>query len=70
MVTTDNGHYGIILETKASGEKKILYLEDKKGALTSFELVREVHEVNNCREKNELMFSYSSACQMSQEVSK
>ena len=47
MVNTGGSHYGIILETKDQSNKEVLYLEDKEEDLTSFRVIRNVHEVNN-----------------------
>ena len=69
MVTTDSSHYGIILETRNRGDKKILYLEDKETDLTSFKFIRKVYKVNNHKGSDQLVSAYSRAGWMSPEVS-
>ena len=66
MVDTPGGHYGIVLETQKRNdvhyiedafgdEMGVLFLEDKAGELCSFKAVRQVHEVNRHKQKDQLL---------------
>ena len=62
MIDTAGGHYVVILETKKKQDSNILYLEDtdliilfledKRGDLSSFKVVRKICKVN-CHKSNE-----------------
>ena len=76
MIDTQGGHYGIVLETQkrhnvlyledALGDKLgILFLEDKEQELCSFKAIRQVHEVNQHKQKDQLIAAYRNAGWMS-----
>ena len=73
------GHYGIVLETQkmhnvlyledALGDKfVVLFLEDREKELCSFKAVRQVHEVNHHKQKDELIAAYRNTGWMSPEL--
>ena len=76
MEYTAGGHYGIVLETrKEKGDSPfddqysgILFMEDKKGELCSFETVKKVHEINRYKDKEQLLQVYRNAAWMSPEM--
>ena len=79
MIDTQGGHYGIVLETQkkhndlyledALGDKLgVLFLEDKEEELCSFKAVRQVHEVNRHKQKDQLIAAYRNAGWMSPEL--
>ena len=66
MVDTQGGHYGIVLETQKRNnvlqledalgdEMGVLFLEDKAEEPCSFKAVRQVHEVNRHKQKDQLL---------------
>ena len=70
MIDTTGGHYGIILETRKRQDTNmflveddlgILFVQDEKGDLCSFRLVRNVHEVNIHKGKEQLLAAYRKA---------
>ena len=79
MVDTQGGHYGIVLEIQKRNnvhyiedafgdEMGILFLEDKAGKLCSFKAVRQVHEVNRHKQKDQLLACYKNAGWLSPEL--
>ena len=77
MEDTAGGHYGIVLETRNNkegdlplGEEDvgILFMEDKKGELCSFNAVKKVHELNRHKGKEQLLQGYRNAEWMSPEI--
>ena len=72
MIDTQGGHYGIVLETQkrhnilylegALGDEiSVFFLEDKEEELCSFKAVRQVHEVNCHKQKDQLIAAYRNA---------
>ena len=77
MEDTVGGHYGIVLETRRNKNKDsslveedlgILFMEDKKGGLSSFRAIKKVHEVNRHKGKEQLLLPYINAGWMSPEM--
>ena len=79
MIDTQGGHYGIVLETKkkqnilyledALGDKfGVLFLEDREEELCSFKAVRQVHEVNHHKQKDQMIAAYRNAGWISPEL--
>ena len=73
MIDTSGGHYGIVLETRMKTESDllfvenvpedvpVLFLEDKRGELSSFLTVRNVLEINRHKSKEQLVAAYNNA---------
>ena len=68
MIAARTGHYGVMLETKK--ENGVMKLEEKEKDLTSFQAIKNLHEVNNHKVVDQLISAYSKAGWMSPEVSK
>ena len=77
MIDTEGGHYGIILETRkkedtslflVEDDSGILFVQDDNGDLCSFKAVKNVHEVNHHKGKEQLMTAYRNAGWMSPEL--
>ena len=79
MIYTQEGNYGIVLETQkkhnvlyledALGDKLgVLFLKDKEEELCSFKAIRKVHEVNPHKQKDPLISAYRNTGWMSQEL--
>ena len=79
MIDTQGGHYGIVLETQKKhnvlyledalrDELGVLFLEDREEELCSFKAVRQVHEVNRHKQKDQLIAAYRNAGWMSPEL--
>jgi len=79
MIDTQGGHYGIVLETQrkqnipyiedALGDEfRILFLEDQEQELCSFKALRQVHEINRQKQKDQLIAAYRNAGWMSPEL--
>ena len=79
MIDTQGGHYGIVLETQKrhnvlylkdalGDELGVLFLEDREEELCSFKAVRQVHEVNQHKQKDQLIAAYRNAGWMSPEL--
>ena len=79
MIDTQGGHYGVVLETQR--RQNILYIEDALGDelgihflegqeqdLCSFKAVRQVHEINRHKQKEQLIATYRNAGWMSPEL--
>ena len=62
------GYYGVMLETQK--ENGVMYLDNKKKDLTSFQAIKKLHEVNNHKGVDKLISAYIKAGWMSPEVSK
>ena len=72
MIDTLGGHYGIVLETQRKqnvlyiedalgDELGILFLEDQKEELCSFQAIQQVHEINRHKQKDQLIAAYRNA---------
>ena len=59
MIETKTGHYGVVLETKV--ENGVMYLEEKENYLTSFQGIKNIHEVNKQKGVDQLISAYSKA---------
>ena len=79
MIDTQGGHYGIVLETQRrqnvfyiedalGDELGIFFLEDAKEELCSFKAVRQVHEINRHKQKDQLIAAYRNAGWISPEL--
>ena len=78
MIDTQGGHYGVVLETQSKqnvlyiedalgDELGILFLEDQEQELCSFKAVRQVHEINRLKQKDQMIAAYQNAGWMSPE---
>ena len=76
MIDTQGGHYRVVLKTQKKqnilyledalgDELSVLFLEYKEEELCSFKAVRQVHEVNRHKQKDELIAAYRNAGWMS-----
>ena len=72
MIDTEGSHYGIILKTRKKNNVLyvedvlgdnigVLFFEDKKDKLCSFKAVRKVHQVNQYKQKEQLITAYHNA---------
>ena len=79
MNDTQGGYYGIVLETQKKNnvlyvedalgdEMGVIFLEDREEELCSFKAVRQVHEVNRHKQKEQLIAAYRNAGWMSPEL--
>ena len=79
MIDTQGGHYGVVLETQRrhnvlyiedalGDELGILFLEDQEQDLCSFKAVRQMHEINRHKTKEQLIAAYRNAGWMSHEL--
>ena len=79
MIDTQGGHYGVVLETERrqnvfyiedalGDELGILFLEDQEQDLCSFKAVRQMHEINRHKTKEQLDATYRKAGWMSPEL--
>ena len=79
MKDTKGGHYRIVLKTQQrkdvlyledalGDELGVLFLEDKQEELCSLKAVRHVHEVNQHKQKDQMIAAYKHAGWMSPEL--
>ena len=79
MIDTQGGHYGIVLDMQKRhnvlyledalvDELGVLFLDDREEELCSFKALRQVHEVNCHKQKDQFITAYRNTGWMSPEL--
>ena len=68
MLETQRKQNVLYIEDALGDELGILFLEDQKEELCSFKAVRQVHEINRHKQKDQLIAAYCNAGWMSPEL--